>query len=185
MRDTPSNYELRHFLGRKPWGLFLRDVDLRLQQETKLYCLGGFVLQVLYDVPRVTGDLDYLEVFPGTAATELEKIAGQGSTLARKHKVFLHYTGHVEMSEDYEERLELLDLGLEKLRLYAPDPYDLLLSKMHRNSSKDREDAKFLIKKLGLKFAPFRERFDKELTWTSNRPYKETTVQLWREFFPE
>ncbi len=60
MRDTPRNDEFRHFLGRKPWGLFLRDVDLRLQQETKLYCLGGFVLQVLYDVPRVTGDLDYL-----------------------------------------------------------------------------------------------------------------------------
>ena len=180
----PNESAFWRFLKEKPWGPFLADVNTRLTQEVKLFCIGGFVLRAVYDIPRVTADLDYLEVFPKEAAEELESIAGQGSDLSRKHGVFTHNAGYIEMPHEYEDRLLELELKLERLHLFVPDPYDLLLSKMLRNSGKDRDDAKFLITKLGLQYGPFKARFDEELSWVSNRPYREKTVELWKEFFP-
>jgi len=186
MRDrADGNSELWQFLHEKPWRPFLKDVDVVLMGEVTLYCIGGFVMKALYDVPRITGDLDYVEVFPKEGAAQLEEIAGQDSTLAKKHEVFIHYAGPVEMPIQYEERLQKLDMGLKNLRLYVPDPYDLLLSKMLRNSGKDREDGKFLIKKLRLRFETMEERFRTELDWVSNRAYHETSLELWKDFFSE
>lgn len=186
MSDQRQNESgLWRFLNEKPWGPFLSDVDRELTKEVMLYCLGGFVLKALYDIPRVTGDIDYLEVFPKSAAEKLEEIAGMESKLSRKHGVFVHGAGHIEMPINYEERLQEMDLRLKYLRLFAPDPYDLLLSKMLRNSGKDREDAKFLIAKLSLRFGIFKQRFDEEMDWVSNRPYRETTLRLWKDFFLE
>ncbi len=177
--------ELRRFLREKPWGPFLRDVDRQLTEEVTLYCIGGFVLKALYDIPRVTADLDYVEVLPKRTAEKLEKIAGQESALARRHGVFIHYAGPVEMPIEYEGRLQGLDLKMKHVRLFVLDPYDLLLSKMLRNSGKDREDGKFLIKKLGLHFQTMQDRFRAEMDWASNRAYHETTLELWKDFFVE
>lgn len=45
------------------------------------------------------------------------------------------------MPEDYETPLTELFLGRFKdLRIYVPDPYLLILSKLERNSPKGRED---------------------------------------------
>jgi hypothetical protein len=78
-----------------------------------------------------------------------------------------------------------LDLELQKLSLRVLEPYDLLLSKITRNSPKDREDAKFLIRKLKLTFAPFYARWKQEMApWVANRDRHELTVQLWKEYFP-
>ena len=53
-----------------------------------------------------------------------------------------------------------------KLSLFAPDPYDYILSKLERNSTKDRDDADFLFRKENLNSNILRERYKKEL-----RPY--------------
>ena len=63
------------------WKAFLQDVDQLLQSAVELHCLGGFVLSVLYDLPRPTADVDYIAAMPSSAIAELEMIAGRGSTL--------------------------------------------------------------------------------------------------------
>ena len=86
----------------KPWPDFLKEVDAQLSQIVNLHCLGGFVLTALYGVPRYTGDLDYIEVMPRAAASELERIAGKESPLCKKYKLFLQKVGIADLPEDYE-----------------------------------------------------------------------------------
>lgn len=47
--------------------------------------------------------------------------------------------------------------------LCMPDPYDLILSKLERNSSKDRDDVEYLARALHLKPQLLLERYEKEL----------------------
>jgi len=66
----------------------------------------------------------------------------------------------------------------------ALEPYDLLLSKVSRNSPKDQEDAKYLIPNLKLEFETFYERWQVEMApWISNRERHELTMQPWKEYF--
>jgi hypothetical protein len=68
----------------EPWLSFLYGLDRQLEEDVELQCLGGFVLTVVYDVPRVTGDIDYITVKPRAAAQILEQLAGRESALAKK-----------------------------------------------------------------------------------------------------
>ena len=135
----------------------------KLSQKIDLQCLGGFVLTVLHAIPRPTDDLDYIACIPRPAAEELERIAGRGSALCKKYRLYLQSVGIADLPEDYESRLQEIKVNLEKLKLWALEPYDMLLSKVTRNSPKDQEDAKRLIPKLKLDFKTFHDRWNKEL----------------------
>jgi hypothetical protein len=54
-----------------PWVTFLRDVDRALDKPVEVHCLGGFVLAILWDLPRPTGDVDFVEVVPSEASEDL------------------------------------------------------------------------------------------------------------------
>jgi len=170
-----------------PWPSFLREIDQALTAPVELHCLGGFVLTVLYGLPRPTDDLDYITVIPKDASEELENLAGRGSKLRRKYRLFLQNAGAVpDLPENYEDRLTQLDLGLSKLTLRVPDPYDLALSKLTRNSPKDREDVKALSARLALSFKILRERFESEMKpWLPNLERHLTTLRLWEEYFAD
>lgn len=169
----------------KPWPDFLRDVDAALSGTVHLHCIGGFILAALYGLPRPTADIDYIETVPREAAAEIEAVAGIDSALARKYKLFLQRVGIVDFPEDYKSRLQELKLNLQKLKLWAFDPYDLLLSKLPRNTPKDRGDAKYLINKLNLDFATFSRRWQDEMApWIANKERHATTLELWRHYFP-
>ncbi len=173
-----------NLLDEKPWGAFLAELDTALPQQVILHCLDGFVLKALYDMPRITADIDYVRAVPSFAVTVLNRIAGQDSDLAKKHKVYLQFTKTLDMPENYEQRLRPLDLGLSSLRLMMPDPYDFLLSKLTRNSPKDREDVKFVIKHAGLKFEVLEKRFEDEMKpWAANPGLHRVTLKLWKEYF--
>jgi hypothetical protein len=90
------------------WKDFLREVDQLLGVAVEMHCLGGFVLSALYDLPRPTGDVDYIAAMPSNSITELESIAGQGSALNQKHGLYLQYVTVADVPEDYAERLEKL-----------------------------------------------------------------------------
>ena len=66
----------------------------------------------------------------------------------------------------------------------VPDPYDCILSKLERNSSKDRDDAQHLFKAQKLDPQRLQERYETEL-----RPYladvakHDLTLKLWIEIF--
>jgi hypothetical protein len=169
----------------RPWSDFLKEVDAALPRAVQLHCAGGFALVALYDIPRYTGDLDYIDVIPAQAAAEVEAVAGRNSPLAKKHGLLLqNVRGIIEMPENYESRMIELGLGLGHLRLAVVEPYDLLLSKLSRNSPKDQEDAKYLSQRLRLEFATLDDRWRQEMApWIANRRRHELTLQLWKEYF--
>lgn len=169
----------------KPWPNFLTGIDAALPRTVNLHCIGGFVL-ILYGIPRSTGDLDYTEVVPRDAAAEVEAIGGKGSALNKKYRLFLQSVGVHDLPDGYESRLLELRSNLQKLKLSTLEPYDLLLSKLPRNSPKDQEDAKYLIRKLNLQFEIFNSRWTKEMAhWIANRERHELTIKLWAEYFPK
>jgi hypothetical protein len=168
----------------KPWPDFLKEVDAKLSQEVNLYCIGGFVLAALYGIPRFTADLDYIQAVPPEAAKDVEKIGGRESALSKKYRLFFQSVGVADLPDEYESRMQELGLNLKKLKLWALDPYDLLLSKVPRNSPKDQDDAKYLIPKLKLQFKTFNDRWQKEMApWIANRERHDLTIDLWKEYF--
>ena len=169
----------------EPWRAFLTEVDEALKQQVTLHCLGAFVLAALYDLPRPTGDIDYISINPPGVQDELFRIGGLGSPLSRKYKVYIQRVGVAECPYEYEERLMSLELGLQKLKLLVFEPYDLVLSKLCRDSPKDSEDVKYLIGTLNLSFDQLYKRWCSEMkAIVPNANRHETTIQLWKEYFP-
>jgi hypothetical protein len=164
-----------------PWKEFLTELDAALTEPVSLYCIGGFVVSLCYGLPRPTGDIDCYSVLPHSCVHILEQTAGLGSPLSKKYKVFLHFVQVNTMPEDYEARsVEMFPGRFKRLRLYAPDPYDLILSKMERNSPKDREDVEYLVKAHHLDPQQLRERYEKELRpYLANESRHDLTLKLW------
>ncbi len=60
----------------------------------------------------------------------------------------------------------MFPLTLNHLRLFALDPYDLALSKLERNTQRDRDDVRHLARTVTFDLNLLQERYKKEL-----RPY--------------
>jgi Nucleotidyltransferase of unknown function (DUF6036) len=153
------------------WKAFLADVDNALTEKFILRCLGGFVLAAAYGLPRPTGDMDCIEITPADKQNDLLAIAGQSSALAKKHKLYIQKAGIAKYPYEFESRLEKLELGFEKLELQILGPYDLVLSKLCSDRTKDTEDAKFLIKEAGLELNKFLEIWDSEMKFQVHDRY--------------
>jgi hypothetical protein len=146
-----------------PWREFLTELDDLVAEPVQLHCLGGFVVRFFYGLAsRITGDIDYYTAIPNV--TNLQDLAGPTSLLAKRHRIYLQRVTVTELPEDYDTRLtEMFPNRFRQLRLYAPDPYDLMLSKLERNSGKDREDAVYLFQELKLNSMVLEKRYQKEL----------------------
>lgn len=169
-----------------PWPQFLKEIDQALTAPVELHCLGGFVLTLLYGIRRSTDDLDYISVVPRDASSEIEELAGRQSRLRKKYKLFLQNVGVADFPENYEERLTQPDFGFSKLSLKIFEPYDLALSKLVRNSPKDREDVKLLAGRLKLSYKVLVERFELEMKpWLPNLERHLLTLKLWQEYFDD
>jgi hypothetical protein len=166
-----------------PWADFLAELDSLVPEPIAFHCIGGFVLTVLYGVLRVTSDLDCVDILP---YHDLEAIAGRDSALAKKYKIYLQHVAVNTMPEDYRERLtELFPERFKNLRICVPDPYDLVLSKLERNSPKDREDVECLANKLKLNPQVLVKRYQQEQRpYLANETRHDLTLKLWLEFFP-
>lgn len=173
---------------REPWRSFLSVIDSRLEKECVLYCVGGFVLVVLYDLERPTGDLDVIEFVPPNLEKPLLELAGEFSDLSKQYGLYLQSTKVAQYPENYEARLqEMLPGVFRKLRLFALDPYDIVLSKLDRNSPRDREDVKYLAKRITLDLDELRNRFEKEFKpgFVGNSERINSTFELWIEMIEE
>jgi hypothetical protein len=132
----------------QPWHSFLGDIDAAATEELKLHCIGGFAVSLYYGLSRPTGDLDVVEVAP-SAAVWLDQIAGMGSRLHRKYRLYVQIVTVATLPYQYAERVTEMFAGAFKhLSLFVPDPYDLALSKLSRNLELDLEDVKHLAKAL-------------------------------------
>ena len=89
----------------EPWKSFFSEIDESLEEEVALHCLGGFVLTMLYGLDRPTADVDVLPVGSNSATESLIGLAGQGSTLHKKYRVYLQVVGVAQVPVNYEERL--------------------------------------------------------------------------------
>jgi hypothetical protein len=150
-----------------------------------LHCIGGFVVSFHYGLPRTTGDIDYYSAIP--ANTQINDFAGRGSELHKKYKVYLQRVTVTTLPEDYDSRLvDMFPGRFKQLQLLAPDPYDLILSKIERNGDKDRHDANYLFKTLKLDARVLRDRYAKELRPNLLNPHwPDMDIEHWIEMFEE
>ena len=172
---------------RQPWNSFLRELDEKAMEETRLDCMGGFVVTQLYGFSRETADLDVLVIAPKDQLKPLLEFARQGGELHKRHKVYLDFVGVAKVPEDYEGRLtEMFPKAYKHLRLCALDPYDLALSKLKRNIQRDRDDVKHLARSVPLDLDVLKLRYEKELRWQLGNPQREDlTLKLWMEMIEE
>ena len=171
----------------EPWQSLLSGIDAFLVEDVELHCIGGFVITVLYDLARSTADVDVIAITPGSEIESLLSLAGQGSDLHRKHKVYLQLVGVATVPDSYEERLtEIAPGSFKHLRLFALDPYDLALSKLERNTQRDRDDVRHLARTVPFDIAILEERYQKELRPAlGNSEREDLTLRLWIEAIEE
>ena len=164
-----------------PWDRFLEELDGLLREEVRVHCIGGFVVSLFYGLPRPTADVDYFAAVPYRCVNDLQALARPGSVLAKRHKLYFQHFPAISLPEDYEARItEMYTGGFKNLHLYALDPYDLILSKLERNSQKDRDDVAFLAESLNLSPEALLERYTRELRpYLANESRHDLTVELW------
>jgi hypothetical protein len=118
----------------------LAALDRELTQDTELHCMGGFVLAEHYGLVRPTADVDVIESL-GTDKGSIAQLAGRGSALHRRHRVYIDIVTVADVPDAYGTRLVPMHVdGLTRLRLRAFERHDLVLAKLCRNIDRDRED---------------------------------------------
>ena len=170
------------------WRLFLSELNSVLTEPTRLHCIGGFVVTQVYGFDRPTADLDVVEIAPLKEREALLGLAGKGSDLTRRTSLYLDYVGVSSIPEEYESRLTEIFPGCYKnLRLLAIEAHDLALSKLGRDSPKDRTDVRHLAVSVPLNEETLRERYQTELRWmlTGDPTWTDSTLELWIEMIRE
>jgi len=166
----------------EPWNSFFSEIDAALSEELELHCLGGFVMTILYGLERPTSDVDVLPTGSNPATESLIDLAGEGSKLHKKYKVYLQVVGVASVPENYEDRLtEMVPLTFKHLRLLALDPYDLALSKLERNTQRDRDDVKHVARTVPFDLGLLQERYQKELRPDLGNPEREDLTLIAEE----
>lgn len=167
----------------EPWRSFLRELDALLRSRVELHCLGGFVITQQYGIGRATSDIDYLPLTPRSRDDNVEVLAGLGSPLHRKYRVYMQCVGIATPPADYVSRLiPMFRISpWSHLQLFALDATDLALSKLERNAERDREDVLRLAQAGLVDPHVLKERYYAEL-----RPYSlsklswhDKTLDLW------
>lgn len=166
------------------WHGFLTELDDVLkepleaiqQTEINFACLGGFVMEY-YGSTRTTQDLDFYMSKPYFQGW---RDGSKRSELGKKHGVWLQ-SACFNVPEGYDTRMtEMFPNRFKHIRLLALDPYDLILSKLHRNSDKDRQDVMFLFRSHNLKIQTIIERY-RQLPDISSKT--NSAFRLWLEMF--
>jgi hypothetical protein len=170
----------------EPWQSLLQALDRELLTSSELHCLGGFVVAEHYGLIRPTADVDVLES-RGTDLATITRLAGKGSPLHSRHRVYVDVVTVAEVPDDYETRLIDMHIsGFKCLHLRAFERHDLVLAKLARNIDRDREDVIALARGPGLDVEILQERYRRELRPKLGRPDREDlTLQLWVDMIEE
>jgi len=75
----------------EPWNSFVSELHREATEETRLDCMGGFVVTLLYGLSRATSDLDVLLIAPREQRAPLLELGVRGGVLHRKYKIYLDY----------------------------------------------------------------------------------------------
>ena len=165
-----------------PWYSFLSDLDAQLNEDVDLHCIGGFVVSQYYGFARETADLDVLCVVPAKVAKQIEAMAGKGSPLHQKHRVYVERVGVASHPDGYESRLIRVFPFWSRLKLWALEAHDLALTKLERSIDRDLQDVMHLARAGFLQRETLTERY-----WSEMRPHlggptptwHDTTLKMW------
>jgi hypothetical protein len=167
----------------EPWLSFFAEIDLSVDQPVALHCIGGFAIAMLYGLPRPTVDVDYLTVIPPEENAPLQSLAGEGSVLHKKYGVYLQHVGIVTVPENYDDRMtRMFPTAFRRLSHLGLEAHDLALSKLERNSARDREDVRYLTGAAPLDLAVLESLYQSELRpYLANAERHDLTLRLWLE----
>jgi len=168
----------------EPWRAFLAELDTKLATRVELHCLGGFVVTQHYGVAeRETSDIDFLAARIKPRTVDLEALAGLHSPLHRRFRLYLQHVTVVTPPCDYDRRLMRMfpTAPWRHLKLLALDATDLALSKLERNSDRDRDDFLRLAKAGLIDRAVFQQRYAEELRphLMARHEWHDQTLALW------
>ncbi len=168
----------------EPWRSFLGDLDGLLKGPVELRCLGGFVVTQQYGIGRETSDIDFLAVIAQSPDDNVETLAGLGSKLHRKYRLYMQHVGATPPA-DYASRLTRMfpSAPWQRLKLLALDATDIALSKLERNAERDREDVLCLARAGYIDPQVLKDRYYQELRpyLLSKVPWHDKTLELWLE----
>ena len=174
-----------HGVPAEPWASFLRELDGLLKAAVELHCLGGFVVTQQYGIGRETSDIDFLSVAARSREDDVEALAGLGSALYQKYRVYLQYVGVATPPCNYATRLQPMfpDESWRRLRLLALDPTDIALSKLERNADRDRDDVLRLARAGLVDAQTLKARYYEEVRpyLLSRESWHDKTLELWLE----
>lgn len=168
----------------EPWLSFLTALDAQLDEPVDFHCIGGFVVSQHYGFARETADLDVLSVIPVQATERVIQLAGKGSALQAKYRVYIDHAGVASYPADYERRLVRAFPVWSNVRLWALEPHDLALTKLERSIERDIRDVIFLAHAGLIDRDILVVRFENELApyVTGRTPtWHRTTLQMWIE----
>jgi len=169
----------------EPWASFLRELDELLKAVVELHCLGGFVVTQQYGIGRETSDIDFLSAVARSREDNVEVLAGLGSALHRKYRVYLQFVSIATPPCNYATRLQPMFLGesWKRLRLLALDATDIALSKLERNADRDRDDVLRLARAGLVDPQTLKARYFEEVRpyLLSRQSWHDQTLDLWLE----
>ena len=181
-RDLAGEHRLSEHLPSEPWLSFLTDLDAALGGPADFHCIGGFVVSQHYGFARETADLDVLAVIPPEAAQCVAGLAGKGSPLQNKHRVYIDHVSVANYRDDYQARLVRVFPLWPNVRLWALEPHDLALTKLERSNDRDIRDIMYLAQAGLIVRETLISRFEKELEpyLTGRTPtWNRTTLKMW------
>jgi len=143
---------------------FLGCLDTHLSQPTELIMIGGAAASLAYGIDRTTTDIDITETTSGFE--EALRLARQETGL----NVPFQQVGIWDGPYCFEDRLEVVDLKLRKLRVLVPEKHDLALMKVVRGQENDRDAIRQIAGKMGLDEKTLVDRFTREMTHVIGNP---------------
>ncbi len=154
----------------------------RVRQPCELPLHRCFVVSQHYGFARETADLDVLTVIPQEAAERVAELAGKGSPLQRKHRVYIDHVSVANYPHDYESRLVRVFPIWPNVRLWALEPHDLALTKLERSNDRDNRDVMYLAQAGLITQDTLISRFETELEpfITARMPtWNRSTLKMW------
>ncbi len=99
----------------------------------------------------------------------------------------MQHVGVVTVPEDYLDRMmPVYPAAYPALRLFGLEAHDLALSKLERNSARDREDVKYLARTIPLDLELLERRYRLELRpYLAHEERHDLTMRLWIEMLSE
>ena len=169
----------------EPWDSFLRELDEKAAEETRLDCMGGFVVTQLYGFSRETSDLDVLVIAPKSSSSLCSHAKAESFTKS----IGFIWTTWASQKCRRTMKAVLRKCFLRRTSVCACVPSILTIwhyPSWSGTSKRDRDDVKHLARSVPLDLNVLKVRYEKELRWQLGNPEREDlTLKLWIEMIEE